>query len=123
MDQMDWVHRCMIVPAAYAPAARQMAAAFGPSSQGMFEDGLQPEAGNAEPSHFISVGKVDRAFADMLASPADLVAGCAERDIEVPLVFAEQLLAACDVSDEEGATALARLQLKRYDPVMQPEPP
>ena len=111
MDQMDWVHRCMIVPAAYAPAAREMAAAFGPSSQGMFEDGLG--SGKA-PSHFISVGLVDRSFADMIADPEKLVADCAKLGMEVPLAFATELLAACDISDEEGATACARLGVERW---------
>jgi len=115
MDQMDWVHRCMIVTQENVMLARYLAGTFGPSSQGMFNDPLQPLAGSAEPTHYISVGRVDRPFADMLASPAALVAGAAALGVPVEPDVATKLLATSDVSEEEGATALARLGLKRYD--------
>lgn len=63
----DWTHRTIIVPAAYAPMARALAAAAGPADSGsnMFQAMLSPNAGKP-PTHFMSTGQIWQQFADIL---------------------------------------------------------
>lgn len=62
-----YAHRVIIVPAAFAPMARALAAAAGPagSGSGMFEAMLSPTAGKP-PTHYISTGQIWQQFADIL---------------------------------------------------------
>lgn len=64
---MSYTHRTMIVPVAYAPLARALAAAAGPagSGAGMFETMLSPTAGKP-PTHYISAGQIWQQFADVM---------------------------------------------------------
>lgn len=111
-----YVHRSIIVTAAQAPLARYVAAQLGPSSQGMFTAALRPiDSKTTEPTHFISAGLMEPAFADLLANAEALVGGAAAMGVEVPFTLAEALLAAADVSLEHGLVACARLGLELFD--------
>lgn len=101
----SWAFRTMIVPAALAPTCRALAASS-PSGAGMWTTGLSA-SGNAPATHFVSSGLIWQQFADMLASPSALAAGAG-----IPLAQAQSILSACDVSQEPGLTAVARLGLK-----------
>lgn len=63
----EWTHRVIIVPAAFAPMARALAAVAGPagSGSGMFQTMLSPTAGKP-PTHFISPGQIWQQFAAIL---------------------------------------------------------
>jgi hypothetical protein len=68
--------------------------------------------GAAPATHWISSGLVWPQFADMLASPQQMVDGLAAMGIACDLATAQYLLAHSDVSAEEGQVALARLGLQ-----------
>lgn len=106
-----WTHRTMIVSATVASQARALADQSGPAAQGMWMTPLSP-TGELPATHYVSTGLIDQPFADMMASPEALVAGCDALDIAVPLEVATALLAAADVSEEDPHTAMERLGLK-----------
>lgn len=62
-----YTHRTMIVPAAFAPLARALAAVAGPagSGAGMWETMLSPTAGKP-PTHYISAGQIWQQFAEVM---------------------------------------------------------
>lgn len=99
-----WAFRTMIVPASLAPPCRALAASF-PSGAGMWTTPLSP-TGATPATHYISSGGIWQQFADMLDSPEALAAGAG-----IPIAQAQAILSACDVSEEDGPTAMARLGL------------
>lgn len=114
-EQMDWVHRSMVVTAANVMLARYLAGKFGASSQGMFTATLCPIDGEyQEPTAYISAGMIDRKFADMLASPEALIAGAAAMGVTVDAPTAASLLQSSDVSPQQGSDALTRLGLRLF---------
>lgn len=104
-------HRTLILPAASAPQARAVVDQFGPAAQGMRTTPLSP-TGELPATHYISTGLIDPLFADMLASPEALVAGCEALGIAVSILDASVLLAVADVSEEDPHVAMARLGLQ-----------
>ncbi len=111
MTATIWTHRCMIVTAAIAPQARALAASFGPAASGMWTKSLSP-TGSAPATHFISTGMIDQPFADMMANPDALKAGCAALGIDVSLAVCQTLLAGADVSEDQPFAAMERLGLQ-----------
>jgi hypothetical protein len=63
----NWTHRTMIVPAAFVPLARALAATSGPSGSGvgMWVTELSPDSGRP-PTHYISAGLIWPEFAELL---------------------------------------------------------
>lgn len=63
----EYTHRTIIVPAAFTPMARALAAVAGPagSGSGMFQAMLSPDAGKP-PTHFISTGQIWQQFSAIL---------------------------------------------------------
>jgi len=122
----NYVNRCMIVPAAYAPLARALCAGMTPgdSGSGMFAAGLSA-TGNAPATHYISSGMIYDTFADLLplksfdaegkattipGQPATIVT-LAEG--VVTLAQVNGLLAAVDVTEQGPHTAIARMGLQQ----------
>ena len=63
---MSWVHRCMIVPTEHVDFARSLCATLaGEGGSGMFTTPLSP-TGDYPPTHWISSGLIEDAFADLL---------------------------------------------------------
>ena len=63
---MIWVHRCMIVPVDHVDLARSLCATLaGEGGAGMFTTPLSP-TGDSPPTHWISPGLIEDAFADLL---------------------------------------------------------
>ena len=63
---MSWVHRCMIVPVDHVDLARSLCATLaGDGGSGMFTTPLSP-TGDYPPTHWISSGLIEDAFADLL---------------------------------------------------------
>jgi hypothetical protein len=124
---MNWVHRCLIVPAEHADLARVLCATLaGPGGSGMFTTPLSL-TGQEPATHFISSGAIEEPFAQLLplaefpegAEPViyhgqpELIAQTASaRGIAVTLEEVQALLAASDVSEQEAFAALARLKLQ-----------
>lgn len=108
---MSYVHRCMIVPAAQAPLARELVVALaGVPAANMFMTGLSA-TGDIPFTHYISTGMIEEQFAAVLADPALMAMLCVS--VGRPITEAEctALLTACDVSTEEPHVALARIGL------------
>lgn len=132
--------RTMIVTAADAPLARQLASAIDPgSSSDMWITPLAPSADAITPTHYISTGWVSETFATPLplaewtyeatgdadetwiwvrtgylpGNPAAVVAAAAALDppIEVTEAEVEALFVASDVTTEDPWVALGRLGL------------
>ena len=106
----SWVHRCMIIPASLAPQIRQIADSFGESASNMWTTALAPIAETVA-THYISSGLIWQSFADMIANPEALKLGCENAGVTISLETCQALLAACDISEEEPFTAMARLGL------------
>lgn len=106
----SWVHRCMIIPASLAPQIRQLAGSFGESADGMWTTALAP-SGQTVATHYISSGLIWQSFADMIASPESLKTGCADIGVTLTLQECQSLLSACDITEEEPFSAMARLGL------------
>lgn len=111
MDQVNWVHRTMIVPAEVVEDARALSDCFGPAAQGMWTTALSPTG--AEPAtHYISAGLIDEVFAAFLSSPEALHAAAEGLDLPVSQAECEALLAASEVTDEKPFAVLARMELQ-----------
>lgn len=123
----------MIVAAADAPLARQIAETLSPAGERMWLTGLS--ATGAEPaSHFVSTGYIGDAFAALMplqayamdeqgnwnageftpGHPAMIVAACAAAESPLTLAVADvaDVLARADVTEQEPFTAFARLGLQ-----------
>ncbi len=134
----DWQHRVMVVPAAFAPLARALAAAAAPgeSGTGMWVTELSPDSGRP-PTHYISAGSIWGAFADLLplhdgeiwdatpeedrtsprpdecaGHPEQVVALAVEAGQPVPLATVQALFSACKVYTCGWPQAVAHLGLK-----------
>ena len=123
---MNWLHRCMIVPAAHVEFARDLPVAIaGPSGAGMWTKPLSP-TGNEPATHFISSGLIDAQFAalmPLMTYPADAepiytpgrpeVAAYLASEAGLPTTYeqVQALFAACDSSEQEAQAAMARLGL------------
>lgn len=130
-----YTHRTIIVPAAFQQLAQGLceAAAEGDAGKGMFTTALSAD-GQEPPTHYISAGKIEQQFADILPlttideegnaftrqGNVEFVEGIgAQAGISLPAGTVAALFAAIDVSEQEPFTALARLGLQ----LTQPEAP
>lgn len=118
----NYVNRCMIVPAAYAPLVRALCAGMAPgdSGAGMFAAGISA-TGNAPASHYISTGLIYDTFADLL--PIGELPGQPETIVTlaagmVTLAQVNALLAAVDVTEQDPHEAIARLGLQQVRGVL-----
>jgi len=134
----EWQHRVMVVPAAFAPLARALAAAAAPgeSGTGMWVTELSPDSGRP-PTHYISSGCIWGSFADLLplhdaeiwdatpeedrtgprpencaGHPDQVVALAAEANQPVPLATVQALFSACRVYTCRWQQATEHLGLK-----------
>jgi hypothetical protein len=119
---MTWVHRTMIVPAAFQPLAAALTAGIaGSSGAGMFQ---VPAAATPEgpTTHYSSSGYIQQSFADLMpldqivadeqgvssfervnpGQPQVIVAAAQQAGSPVPLAMIQALLAAVIVCDAEG---------------------
>ena len=103
------VFRTMIVTAAIAPTARQLAEAV-PAGLGMFVAAYSP-TGVAPATHYVSEGYIEEQFAVALESPEALVAMLAAVGVTMPLTDAEALLSQATVSLVDAQTVLAEMGL------------
>ena len=129
-----WRHRCLITPDAYVALARGLAAGLaGASAQGMWSVPLSP-TGEAPATHWISVGLMDEDFANLLplttfdeegepttqpGQPGLIVELAAAQGQTVPLAAVEAMLAACQITLDDGQAGIARAGLV----MVQPEEP
>lgn len=103
------VFRTMIVSAAIAPTARQLAEAV-PSGLGMFVAAYSPTG--AEPAtHYVSEGWIEEQFAVALESPEALVAMLAAVGVTMTLTDAEAPLSLATVSPLSATEVLAEIGL------------
>lgn len=100
MEQINWVHRCMIVPAALQAQCQTI-----PGASGMWTTGLSLD-GAAPATHYISSGLVEQAFADLLASPAAIAAA-----IDVTLEEALTLVSTMRTSEGYPHATMAEMGL------------
>ena len=108
---MSYVHRCMIVPAAQAPLARELVVTLaGAPAANMFTTGLSA-TGDIPFTHYISTGMIEEQFAAVLADPALMAMLCNSVGRAITEPECTALLTACDVSAEEPQMALARIGL------------
>lgn len=122
---VNYVERCLIVPAPYAALARALCNGLAPggSGSGMLTTGLSP-TGTAPATHYISAGMIENTFAALLpltsfdgegaptttpGQPETIVTLAAGA---VTLAQAKALLAAIDVTEQDPFAAMARLGLK-----------
>lgn len=123
-----WVHRTMIVPAAFRSLAQQLCAGLaGPSGTNMFgvDLGTTP---SGPITHGMSAGLIQPQFAALMpldewddeasaytrldAGQAEqIVAGAAALGVTLPLATVQALLAAVRVADEPWQQALAQQSL------------
>ncbi|MDX9700574.1 MAG: hypothetical protein RBT55_13440 [Rhodocyclaceae bacterium] len=103
------VFRTMIVSAAIAPTARQLAEAV-PAGLGMFVAAYSP-TGAAPATHFVPEGWIEEQFAEALESPAALVAMLAAVGVTMTLTDAEALLSQATVSELPASEVLAEMGL------------
>lgn len=106
LEQINWAHRCMIVPDSIVSQCRELAGRLTPAGEGMWTTPLSP-TGSPPATHYISSGLVDQVLADLLVSPAALAGGTG-----ITLAEAQTLLAAADVSENGPHAAMALLGLK-----------
>lgn len=103
------VFRTMIVTAAIAPTARQLAEAV-PAGMGMFVAAYSP-TGSAPATHYVSEGWIEEQFAVALESPAALVEMLADVGVTIPLANAQALLSQATVSELPASEVLAEMGL------------
>ena len=93
---MAWVHRTIVVPAAFVEPAR--AACAGPGGDGMFTTGLS-ETGELPATHFVSYGLIEEEFAIMLENTDVLSSVATSFGINPePLIM---VVLASDITDPE----------------------
>lgn len=103
------VFRTMIVSAAIAPTARQLAEAV-PAGLGMFVAAYSP-TGTEPATHYVSEGWIEEQFAIALESPEALVEMLAEVGVTMPLANAQALLSQATVSELPASDVLAEMGL------------
>lgn len=106
MEEINWVHRCMIVSASIAETCRELASNLTPAGAGMWTTPLSL-TGNLPATAYISSGMVDQVLADLLESPEALAAGTG-----ISLSDAAAILSRSDISEEDPHTAMDRLGFK-----------
>jgi len=125
----DWAFRSLIIPAADAPLARDIAATLSPHGVGMWTTGLAPDS-EGPPTHFISTGYIDPQFAAMVpsktwelvddvwtvtatepGSPTMVYGACAQAGLQTTLAAVQGLFSRADVSPQEPREAMARMGL------------
>lgn len=130
----EYKQRAMIVPAVFQQLAQGLcaAAAQGGAGAGMFTTALSAD-GNEPATHYISSGRIEDVFADLLplttVTPAEVEgdpavvstqagkveeveAIAAQAGITLPAGTIAALFAAIDVSDQEPFVAMARVGLE-----------
>lgn len=108
---MSYVHRCMIVPAAHAPLARELVVLLaGPPANDMFTTGLSAN-GDIPFTHYVSSGMIEEQFAYVMTDPATMAMFCVNAGRQITVEECTALLSACDVTDEDPHAALARVGL------------
>lgn len=134
---INWTHRCLIVPNAYVALARGLASGIaGASAQGMWSVPLSP-TGSLPATHWVSAGLMDENFANLLplttydaegnatttpGQPGLIVELAAAQGQTVPLAAVEAMLAACQITLDDGQAGIARAGLKMVQPE-EPEAP
>ena len=123
---IEWVDRCMIVPAAQVEFARELASTLtGPAGTGLWQRALSVDG--AEPAtHYISSGAVDAQFAALLplttiddegetittpGQPEILFALSQQAGMTCTLSDVAELLGAVDVSEQSPSVAISRMGL------------
>lgn len=101
------VFRTMVVAAAIAPMARDLALAI-PGGSRMFVAGYSP-TGAAPATHFVNEGWILQVFADAMSDPEILVPVLAQYGQVMSLAQATALLSQAIVSDRPAAEVLAEL--------------
>lgn len=113
---MNYIHRCMIVPAAQVALARELVELLGgEAAERMFTTGLSA-TGDEPFTHYISSGMIDEVFGVVLSDPTILSQQCTGVGRAVTLLEATALLTACDITNEEPFAALARMELVLLTP-------
>ena len=108
-----WTFRTMIVPAAYAPLARSLAAGIaGESGAGMWQSPLSA-TGDAPATHYLSTGQIRESFAAMLTDADAIYAACQAMGAPVTLQQITGMVNASDISEESWQEACARLNLQQ----------
>ena len=121
---MSWVHRCMIVPVDHVDLARSLCATLaGEGGSGMFTTPLSP-TGDYPPTHWISSGLIEDAFADLLpllsvdvtdaplaGNPDHVCTLAHDAGMAVSYDDIVRLFSAVDVSAQPPHAALERLGL------------
>lgn len=111
---MDYVQRCIICPADYAPLARSLCEGLaGEAGAGMLTTALSA-TGQGPATHFISAGMIEDTFASLLplgSTPGQPETIVALSGGSVALDQINALLAAVDVSEQDPFAAMVRLNL------------
>jgi hypothetical protein len=121
----EWVRRCLIVPAVYAPLARALCKGLAPgdSGKGMFAVPLSP-IGSPPATYFITHGMIKEDFDSLLPFTSFDAEGVSATQAGQPEVIVElsngtvtlaqvnDLLSAIDVSEQDPFVAMQRLGLK-----------
>lgn len=98
-EQINWTHRCMIVPAALQAQCQTI-----PGASGMWTTGLSLD-GAAPATNYISAGLVEQAFADLLTSPVALVS------VGVTLEDAQAIVSTMRTSEGDPHATMAEMGL------------
>lgn len=134
---MNDLFRTLIVTAADAPAARQIAAAFGPGGEGMWTTPLSA-TGSDPATHYISSGGVPGEFGGLApctewqmddtgtwiavshypGDAATVYAYASQAGLPITLAEIEAIFANSDVSEQEPFVAMGRLGLSIINPPM-----
>lgn len=101
----------LIVPADLAPLARALGTGLTPSAAGMWVAGCSAP-GAAPATHYISTGMIGEEFVPVITDADVLHAACVEAGADVTPAQCAELVARCDVSDDEPFVALERLGLR-----------
>ena len=125
---MPDLFRTLVITAADAPLAREIAAAFGPGGQGMWVTGLSADGG--EPAtHYVSSGYIPAEFVSLApcstwtqdedgqwiaadhhdGDAATVHAYATQAGLSLTLAQVEAIFSAADVSEQEPFIAMSRL--------------
>lgn len=107
--------KTMFVPADLAELGRYIAAGLSPRGAGMFETGVS-STGLFPATYYVSSGFIDAAIGALLANGALLYGACQQAGLTVTLDQCEDLVARCDVSEDNPHSAFDRLGLALCQP-------
>jgi hypothetical protein len=101
---MSWVHRFMVIPAAFQSLAKGLASGLaGDSARDMWAVGLSAN-GSAPPTHYVSNGLIKQEFAELLGDAQATFAAIQAAGVEsVTLAQIESLYSAAIILDEKVA--------------------